>query len=52
MEFLINDIIKVTDFSDIESDENNRDNIDISDEPSLFEEKIMDAADIFLNIFF
>ena len=33
MEFLINEIIKVTDFSDIESDENNRENIDISDEP-------------------
>ena len=33
MDFLINEIIKVTDFSDIETDENNRDTIDISDEP-------------------
>ena len=33
MDFLINEIIQVTDFSDIETDENNRDTIDISDEP-------------------
>ena len=33
MEFLINEIIKVTDFDDIETEENNRDTIDISDEP-------------------
>ena len=33
MDFLINEIIKVTDFTDIESEENNADNFDISDEP-------------------
>ena len=33
MDFLINEIIKVTDFNDIESDENGRDTIDIGEEP-------------------
>ena len=33
MDFLIKEIIKVTDFTDIESEENNADNFDISDEP-------------------
>jgi len=33
MEFLINEIIKVTNFDDFETEENNGDTLDISDEP-------------------